>query len=226
MAGGFGLIGKGGGAIANVDQNMQIWGLYHLIGTTVSVEILGLDLGDFTVAADGSVTISLVATGSQTSAWSAAQLIAADGDHGEKTMPISVKNGGAAVQASVGACIGPGFVSQGQRLRAIAADDTRTPSGPALGLTRRAHRASVLFQNAVVVKVGSKLTPAPNGDMIAITFTDAAGTDLATGTAFSGVWESPVVDDGTFDGMFCWQIDRPYPCTVVAATSFIETEER
>lgn len=226
MAGGFGLIGKGGGAIANVDQNLQIWGLYHLIGTTVSVKLLGLDLGDFVVATDGSVTVSLVDTVNQTASWTAAELIAASADYGENTVPISVKNGGAAVQVNTDAVIGPPFVSQGQRLRASAADDTKTPTGPALGMTRRAHRFSMLFQNAVAVKVGSLLTPTPSGDMVAITFTDAAGTALADGTAYSGVWESTVVDDYSFDGMLCWQIDRPYPCTVVAATSFIETEER
>jgi hypothetical protein len=223
---GFGLIGKGLNAIANVDQDMQIWGLYHLIGSTVSVAILGLDLGDFTVATDGSVTVSLVDTVTQTASWSAAELIAANGDYGEATTPISVKNGGAAVQVSVSIVIGVAYVSQGQRLRAAAADDTKTPTGPALGMTRRAHRFAALFQNVVSVRVGSSLTPTPAGDMLQVIFTDAAGGALADGVPFSGVYESPVVDDYSFDGMFSWQIERPYPCTICSATSFIETEER
>ncbi len=223
---GFGLIGKGGGAIANVDQNLQIWGLYHLIGGTVSVFILGLDLGDVTVATDGSITVSLVVTGSQTAAWSAAQLIAADGDYGESTTPISVKNGGAAVQVSVPIVIGQPYIAQGQRLRAVAPDDTKTPTGAALGMNRRGHQFAVLLQNAVQVRFGTKLTPSPLGDMKAAVFTDAGGTPIADATTFSGVYWDTLNDDYSFDSMFCWQVERPYPCTVCAATVFLETEER
>jgi hypothetical protein len=222
----FGMIGKGGGAVANVDKNLQIWGLYHLIGQTVSVFLLGLDLGDFTVATDGSITVSLVTTGSQTAAWSAAQLIAADGDYGESTTPISVKNGGAAVQVSVPIVVGSPFVSQGQRLRAIAPDDTKTQSGPALGLGRRGNQFAVLIQNTVRASFGTSLTPSPEGAMLPTTFTDAGGTPIAAGAAFSGVYWDTLTDDYSFDSMFCWQINRPYPCTIVSTTSFIEIEER
>ncbi len=222
---GFGLIGKGKSAVANVDQDLQIWGLYHLIGGTVSVNILGLDIGDFTVATDGSITVSLVVTVGQTTAWSAAQLIAADGDYGEGTVPISVKNGGAAVQVSVPMCIGQPYISQGQRLRALAADDTRTPTGPALGMTRRGHQFAVLLQNAVQVNFGTTLSP-PGGDMKAAAFTDAGGTPITEGTTFSGVYWDTLNDDYTMDSMFCWEIERPYPCTVCAAAVFLETEER
>lgn len=221
-----GMIGKGGSAAAGVDQSLQIWGLYHLIGSTVSVFVLGLDLGDFTVATDGSVTISLVTTVSQTAAWSAAQLIAADGDYGESSTPISVKNGGAAVQVSVPIVIGLPYISQGQRLRAITADDTKAQTGPALGVERRANQFSVLLQNTVQVRFGTSLTPSPTGAMLPAVFTNDAGTPIAEGAAFSGVYWDTLTDDYGFDSMFCWQIERPYPCTIVSASSFIETEER
>lgn len=227
MAGGFGLIGKGGGAIANVDQNLQIWGLYHLIGSTVSVFVLGLDLGDFTVATDGSVTISLVDTVSQTASWTAAELIAADlSTYGESSVPISVKNGGAAVQVTVPIVIGVPYVAQGQRLRAITQDDSKGQQGAALGGTRRTHMFSALLQNTLGVRFGTLLTPSPYGSMLAATFTDDAGTALADGVAYSGVYWDTLTDDYTFDSMFCWQSDRPYPCTVVSTSSFVEIEER
>lgn len=227
MAGGFGLIGKGGGAIANVDQNLQIWGLYHLIGSTVQVFVLGLDLGDFVVATDGSVTISLVATVSQTAAWSAAQLIAADlSTYGESSTPISVKNGGAAVQVTVPIVIGVPFVAQGQRLRVVTQDDTKGQQGAALGVNRRSYMFSALLQNTVEVRFGTILTPSPYGSMLAAKFTDDAGTAIADGTAFSGVYWDTLTDDYSFDSMFCWQTDRPYPCTIVSTSSFIEVEER
>ncbi len=212
---GFGLIGKGKNPVAVVDQDLQIWGLYHLIGSTVQVAILGLDLGDFVVATDGSVTVSLVDTVSQTASWSAAELIAADG-----------ANGGAAVQTSVSIVAGVAYVSQGQRLRAAAAADSKTPTGESLGMTRRADQYAVLFQNTVALRVGTMLTPTPLGNMVMTTFRDAGGTPLADGVAFSGVYQDSLVNDYSFDSMFCWQIDRPYPCTIVSATSFIETDER
>ena len=223
---GFGLIGKGKNPVAVVDQDLQIWGLYHLIGSTVQVAILGLDLGDFVVATDGSVTVSLVDTVSQTASWSAAELIAADGDYGEAPPPISVANGGAAVQTSVSIVAGVAYVSQGQRLRAAAAADSKTPTGESLGMTRRADQYAALFQNTVALRVGTMLTPTPLGNMVMTTFRDAGGTPLADGVAFSGVYQDSLVNDYGYDSMFCWQIERPYPCTIVSATSFIETDER
>lgn len=223
---GFGLIGKGSGAIANVDQNLQIWGLYHLIGSIVQVFLLGLDLGDFTVATDGSVTVSLVATAGQPNVWSAAQLIAATADYGESSTVVSIKNGGAAVQTTVPIVIGVAYVAQGQRLRAITQDDTKGQQGAALGVERRGNMFAVLLQNTVEVRFGTVLTPAPYGSMLSATFTDDAGTASAAGTAFSGVYWDTLTDDYTFDSMFCWQSDRPYPCTIVSTSAFIEIEER
>lgn len=225
-----GLIAKGGSAIGNVDQDMKIYGLYHLYSAVtpvnLSVAILGVDLGDFLLASDGSVTVSLVATAGQGAAKSAAQLIAADGDYGESNVVCSVKNGGAAVQTTVPIVVGLPFVAQGQRLRAIAADDTKTRSGSTLGMNRRAHQFAVLLQNCVEVAFGTKLTPSPLGDMKPAVFTDDAGTAIASGTTFSGVYHDTLNDDYTYDSMFCWVTVRPYPCTIVSATSFIETTER
>ena len=222
-----GLIAKGGGAIANVDQNLQIWGLYHLTGETVSVAILGLDLGDFTVATDGSVTVSLVATVNQTSAWSAAQLIAADSSgYGENATPISVKNGGAAVQATVPIVVGSPYVTQGQRLRPVTQDDAKAHTGAVLGAVRIGYQHGTLIQNAVVAQFGTVLTPSPLGNMDQAVFTDSAGTALASGVAFSGVFWGILPDAIGFDSMFCWQVVRPYPCTIVSNTMFLTTSER
>jgi len=221
-----GLIGKGGGAIANVDQNLQIWGLYHLIGQTASVAILGLDLGDFTVATDGSVTVSLVASVSQTSAWSAAQLIAADSSsYGENATPISVKNGGAAVQVTVPIVAGSPYVSQGQRLRPVTQDDGKAQTGAILGNIRVGYQYAVFMQNALVVQFGTVLTPSPSGNMEQVVFKDSAGVDLAAGVAFSGIFWGPLTDTMGYDSMFCWQNVRPYPCTIVSSTMFLTQAE-
>ena len=50
-----GLIAKGINPSANISQDLQIWGLSHLVAKSVSVFINGEDVGDLTVAADGSL---------------------------------------------------------------------------------------------------------------------------------------------------------------------------
>jgi hypothetical protein len=122
--------------------------------------------------------------------------------------------------------IGVPYVSQGQRLRAIQPADTKAQQGPALGVERRAHMFSALMQNTVQVRFGSKLTPSPLGNMLPAKFTGASGIPIADGVQYSGVYWDTLTDDYSFDSMFCWQVERPYPCTIVSASSFIETQER
>jgi hypothetical protein len=227
-----GLIGKGGTNVGGVDTTLTIWGLYHLTGVTVSVCLGALDLGDFVVAADGSVTVSLIMTGSQTSAWSAAQLIAmdkGDGGYGESTMLTEIKPDSITgeVFINIPCVIGQPYVSQGQRLRLATVQDAKTPTGPALGMTRRTHMWSALVQNAVEFRIGTSLTPSPLGNMHAWdTVNPDTGAALAAGQSFSGVVFG-VLDDGyTFNGQLCWQTDRPYPMTVCAVSSFVQTQER
>ncbi len=222
-----GLIGKGGNAIASVDQTLQIWGLYHLVGVTVSVCLGALDLGDFVVAADGSVTVSLVVTVSQTAAWSAAQLIAMDGSYGENTMLIQVNPGTGAVFANVPCVVGQAYVSQGQRLRLATVQDAKTTTGPALGMNRRTQMFAALVQNVVQITFGTSLTPTPLGNMHAWDTKDPkTEVALGGGQAYSGVIFGTIGDGYTFDSELCWQINRPYPATIVAATSFMQVNER
>ena len=227
-----GLIGKGGTNVGGVDTTLQIWGLSHLTGDTVSVCLGALDLGDFTVAADGSVTVSLLVTGSQTAAWSAAQLVAMDSStaYGENTMLIEIQpdTPTGEIFVNVPCVIGSPFVSQGQRLRLASQKDAKTATGDALGMTRRTHWFSALLQNVVQIQFGTSLTPSPLGNMDQWDTTDpVTGALLAGGVAYSGVISLPCPGDGySFDSMLCWQIDRPYPATVVSAISFLQTQER
>ncbi len=222
-----GLIGKGGDAVASVDKSLTIWGLYHLVGVTVSVCLGALDLGDFVVDADGSVTVSLVVTTGQSAAWSAAQLVAMAGDYGENTTLIQVNPGTGAVFVNVPCVIGQAYVSQGQRLRLATLQDAKTQTGPPLGMTRRTHMWSALLQNTALISFGTSLTPSPLGNMYQWdTINPDTGVALGGGQAYSGVAFGVLEDGYSFDSQFCWQVNRPYPATVCAISSFVQTHER
>ena len=221
-----GLIAKGGDAVLSVDQTLTIWGLYHLTSETVSVCLGALDLGDFVVAADGSVTVSLVVTANQTAAWSAAELIAMDDQYGENTMLTYLNPGTGAVFVNVPCVVGKAYVSQGQRLRLATQRDAKTETGDVWGMSRRTHMLSALLENTVQISFGTSLTPSPTGNMDEAVLLVDGVTALAGGEAFSGVYQGTLEDSYSFDSMLCWQINRPYPCTIMAVNSFMQTIER
>lgn len=224
-----GLIGKGGTHVGAVDTTLQIWGLYHLVGVTVSVCLGALDLGDFVVAADGSVTVSLIVTGGQSAAWSAAQLIAMDSAtaYGECTTLIQVDGGSGSVFVNVPCVIGQAYVSQGQRLRLSTLQDAKTTTGNALGMNRRTQMYAALVQDVVQITFGTSLAPSPLGNMTAWDTKDPkTEVALAGGVAYSGVIFGTIKDGYTFDSQLCWQVNRPYPATVSAISSFMQTNER
>lgn len=50
--------------IAGTPNTIKLWGMHYLAGKTVSVTFAGLDLGDFLVAADGTIILTLDVAGS------------------------------------------------------------------------------------------------------------------------------------------------------------------
>ncbi len=225
-----GLIGKGGTTVSGIDTTLQIWGLFHLTGKLVSVFLGGLDLGDFTVAADGSVTVSLLATAGQPNAWSAAQLVAmdaGDGGYGESTTLVQLQAGAGAVFINIPCVIGLPYITQGQRLRLSTFQDAKTQTGPVLGESRRTHMWSALLQNTVQISFGTSLTPAPTGNMNEWDqLNPDTGVALAAGEQFSGVAWGTLDDGYSFDSELCWQVLRPYPATVCSVNQFVQVQER
>ncbi|MGH3512554.1 MAG: hypothetical protein ACRDRB_09770, partial [Pseudonocardiaceae bacterium] len=85
------------GHSAGTDNLIYVWGLYHLVGTTVSVFVDVWDCGDFTVAADGSVALPVFGTTYNTVAGEIilATLIADDAaTYGEQATPLTVHSAG------------------------------------------------------------------------------------------------------------------------------------
>jgi hypothetical protein len=187
---------------------MTINGLWHLNGKTVQIFAGGLDLGyrgpgtvgftDFVVT-NGSIFIPY---GDSISAGVGAGLFTADYVASLTPFPIA---------------IGFTYTSQGQLVRSILPADTGNRNGLALGLIRRIHRYAVLLNNSFGISFGttfSKLAPA------------AYGSPTQLKSTFTGIATDGVMDDYTYEGMFCWQVSRPYPANVIAISVNLTTQEQ
>ena len=222
-----GLMGK----IATTGANLQVWGLYHLENQVVSAFVNGQDCGDYTVALDGSVTIIVngntgIATTGKGNTITSAYLLASGGaGWGEMATPLAITTAGGTTDVLCALAIGLPYYTQGQRMRPASGSDVQSPSGPALGKTRRSHMFAALLLNTVQVEFGTALDP--SGNMLPAAFSAYEGmASDATGTMYSGVYFNTLVDNYSFDSALCWQVSRPYPCTIVACTQFLHTTER
>lgn len=115
--------------------------------------------------------------------------------------------------------VGHTYCSEAQILRPVTPNESMTQTGPSLGKYRRATDAMILFQDSQGVSIGVDfLTMRPCAFKTNNGIGQAGGgvTDLPLTQTFSGVHKQPIDADSNFDNMFCWEICRPYPCTVVA----------
>ena len=117
-------------------------------------------------------------------------------------------------------CIGKTYTSQGQILRPIAPQESGTQS-PSLGKLRRITHAAPLLLNAQGVSMGVDFRT-----MRALALKSSGGTiPLTAQQLYSGVYWGEVDANDNYDNMWCWQITRPYPCTLVAVECTLETKE-
>jgi hypothetical protein len=233
-----GMVAEGTGALDGNgnDTVVQIWGLWHFnattnLGTTVSVQMLGQDCGDFTVASDGSVKVPLQGTtfAGSTGVVKLTDIVTYSGVYDiQQSTPLHLTIANVSTFLNIPIVIGRAFVSQGQRLRAATAEDIRSPTGPALGKVRRTHQFAALVVDAVKVQFGTSLTPTPLGNMdyAVMQLQGDQGGTLGVGQTYTGVYRGTVEAPGDFDDMFCWQVDRPWPFTITAVSSFLVSEDR
>jgi hypothetical protein len=207
------------------DTTLTLYGFWHLEGETVRCSILGIDLGTAVIQANGSGTWTYGsdAGGLLTPAYLRANTNALTGVEQNATFTVVDAVGPVAVTVPV--VVGIDYTTQGQLLRPDVAADIHSPLGPGLGKTRRGHMFAVLVQNAVKISFGtdfsssSTLTPA--------TFTTADGfTARAEDSPYTGVYWSTLKDGYGFESMLCWQVNRPYACTICSASVFLDVSER
>lgn len=202
------------------DTSLKFYGMWYLGGQTVSAQIAGLDCGDYVVSStDGSITVPF---GSDTGGLMTAAYLATLGTFtGEQAVTFSYILADILTTVTVPVVLGLAYTTQGQRLRPATAEDIKSQVGNALGKLRRSEIATVLLSNTVGISVGTSFSA-----LEAMVLPGADGeTALAATSMFTGVAKINLTDDHTYDSMFCWQVTRPWPCTVCATSSFLHAEE-
>lgn len=206
-----------------VDTTVTFYGFWHLEGETVRCSILGIDLGTAVVQANGGATFTYAADtgGILTPAYLRANTNAVAGV--EQNATFTVVDAVGAVSVTVPVVIGMDYTTQGQLLRPDVSSDTKSPLGPGLGKTRRAHMYAMLVQNMVELSVGTDFT---SDTLTAARFTTDGETALAEDVPFTGVYQDVLECTYDFNGQLSWEVDGPYPCTICSITVWLGYAER
>lgn len=213
-------------ATVSAVTGIRFTGLWYLQGQFVSVWALGLDLGDFTVDANGTV---FVPYGSGTAPATFDYSVAGQGAYLFTAAYISanvsstdVRNGGVPYGGGfMPCCVGLPFTSDGQALRPAIPETTGTRAGPSLGQRRRSHSVNALLHNTLGISFGSDF----DLTLQSATMNDEAGTQPIPTEPFSGVWTETLNDDYSYDSMVSWRITRPYPASVVSIGTSVEGQD-
>jgi hypothetical protein len=194
-------------------------GLYYIAGKTVSVFVAGLDCGDFTVAADGTVTVPIESD--RDGLFNSTTLAAVAGereDWGQQATDVEL--GGIVYRVPV--VIGRSYTTRGATLRPDTPEDAKTKQGPASAELRRAHQFGVLLDQALSISFGTDF----DATLEAASFAYPDNQTVLPGNvSFSGVYRGTLTDDYGYDSMLHWEITRPVPCTITQISGFLETSE-
>ncbi len=209
--------------VTPLTDSITISGVFQHIGKTVSVVIGGLDCGDHLVSASGTVSVTYGTDpgGIFTEGW----LITSSGV--DPTNPAACPIDVTYADASTGTIvveivIGYTYTSQGQVLRPASEGAMKASQGGGVGQTRRVHMLGAQLTNTIGISFGTDFTAAT---LVAATLREGSEA-LDNSEMFTGVHETTIINDYSFDGQVAWQITRPVPAMVNAVTSFIETQER
>lgn len=205
------------------DSTTAIFYGYHgLAARTVGVFTCGLYVGSYVVAADGSVTVPY---GADTDALFTLARIASYsgvGGWGAVAKKVDAHVGMTDFTYTVPCVVGFAYIPQGKLLRPLAESEIKSSQGGGLAKPRQVHQIGALLDGTIGVSFG------PAFDlMTAAVLTDAAGAPLTHAAMFSGVHQMSIIPDRQkYDCELCWQVNGPYPCTIVSLTGFLHTEER
>lgn len=207
--------------------DITFYGMGQFVGQTATVSIVGLDCGDYPVATDGSVTVPY---GSDPDGLLTAHYLISlsatppDPTYGWGELAATfyvTPPGGELTRVILPVVIGFNFSSRGQVARPMSQDDIKSPLGSGLGKTRRNQMYSALLSQTQHIAFGGDFA-----NLRAATFQTNSGVSYQFHTLFSGVHWDILDDDYNFDGMLSWEVGRPYPALVAAATGFLSTQDR
>jgi hypothetical protein len=210
------------GGSDNNSSTLTVYGLDQYVGETVSIWLGGLDCNDHVVAAGGTITIPY---GSDPGGFLTAAYLNSLTGGWTFGAPFDVWLSGVRTRIEVPCVVGFNYTSQGQTLRSLGQNESKTPTGDSLGMTRRSH----MFSAYMTQTVSGGLYFGPDfNNLLQTHFTVSLQnpTLLTTKDLFTGVWQDELNDDYSFDGTLAWQVTRPTPATVGAVTTFTDTQER
>lgn len=219
------------GAIIALDGlSVTFYGLYYLAGYEVSFTCRGKYVGNYTIAADGSVVVTFITgTFEKTDIGRAMQVTAPNAT----LLPASFQdflldeNGNTGVlnpSSSVSSDLfygqfGFAYRRRGQMLR----PSSPGANGPAFAKIRRNERMGIYVDAAQEVSLGDTFET-----LFPLQFTlprtdGKIGTEPLTRADFvTGIFRDEVNDDNTFDGALCWEQTRPVPGAILAVGGFEE----
>lgn len=190
-------------------------GLWYLNGQTVSCNIAGLDCGDFKVNL-GQITVPASSNASLNASYIAA--IAGLGIDAPNNTALTMSGQLYIVPVT----IGRRYTTKGQALRPATQADVKSQQGDGLGLVRRGHKYSFQLVNSGAPQVGTTFT---NMQQAVFRMPDD-NTPFPAGAGYSGVFVDTLEDPHGLDTMLTWQMNRPLPLTIAAASVFLEAQER
>jgi len=196
-------------------------GNWTVPNTPVDVSIAGLDCGTITTGVDGSLFVPFGADPDGLFTPSYLNSVSNSASTNPALTTISITNGaGDVLTVYVPVIIGFSYTSIGWCLRPTTEGQTKSPMGGAVGKMRRMSRMGAELLNAQGVSFGNK-----HGNADAVVFRDAGLNTTTKDILFNGIIQQPIRDTSGYDSQLYWEITRPYPCTVVSVTSFLEVEE-
>ncbi len=171
-------------------------------GKKVSVLAGGLDVGDFTVS-NGFITVPFGLGIDNTGA-----------DQFTLTYFNSI--------TPFPILVGFTYTSQGQIVRPATEKESGARMGSALAKIRRTQWWGALF-----VDVGPGLKMGGDFNHLRTVYPKTVGgKPLPVTQLLQGIDTVPLDDTYSFDGMVCWQITRPIPCTIAAIGEFLHTQDK
>jgi hypothetical protein len=189
--------------IFNVPSNFQFYDDYS-----------GQFIGNISYVAGGGAPLQIGTTPASFTSW------ASFGPAAGPAVPAAAPPS-AGVFWTTPVAIGYTYTSQGQILRAVNPQEAGSRNGPALGKTRRTHMYSALLQQTQGIKFGTTF------DHLRTAQLQTKGkVPFALTSLYSNVHQDTLDDTYSFDSMVCWQIDRPYPASVLALGPDLHTQDR
>jgi len=209
-----------------MSTNVDFYGLYQFQYQTVAAVICGLDCGNYQVDQQGHISVPLQSDPDKL--FTANYVQQFDVGPWNKTaygmlttrVTMLVQSSGE-MTMYVPVFIGYPYLCAGQLMRPVTPEQTKSGQGGGTGKNKRVYNYGVLVQSTVGLAIGTTFA-----NLEPVTFTTRGGYVLKHNQPFTGVAYGATEDEVGMDGMLCWAVERPYPCTINALNSFIGTEER